>query len=261
MKKGVTIWNYKQKPTMEMAREFYEAGFDAISWHGRYFSEADDRGRDEIADFLNETKMYFTVHHRLPKAKDDDDYYKAFYVHMDRILNWQIKYGLLGGLTFDIYSEYESTLSYLADAIKMFRGTGVFLACEDVPLTQDVYDGFFKNFLTADDNFGILIDIGHMNIRMTQQNKRGHQDFIDVFNNLPLQLKEIHLHDNLGENDDHMYSGYGTLPHNSIAQGLKAINFDGVVSVEIIQREGWKVEDAIKYANMTHKALQDCWNL
>ena len=256
MKKGVTIWNYKQKASLDAAQAFYDIGYDAVSWHGKYFSEMSDEGRDEIADFLSKNKMCFTIHHRLPKARDDDDFYKDFYIHLDRILNWQKKYGLLEGLSFDIYNEYESTLSYLEYAVKLFRGTGVFLACEDLPLEQDVYERFFEKMLTPDDNFGILIDTGHLNIRMTQQNKREPKNFIDAFKKLPLQVKEIHLHDNLGLDDDHMYSGYGTLPHNAIMQGLKEICFDGIVSVEIIQREGWSLDEGIKYAEMTHRALQ-----
>jgi sugar phosphate isomerase/epimerase len=107
-----------------------------------------------------------------------------------------------------------------------------------------------------------------MNLRQTKKNDHTDEAFITAFADLPLTVRELHLHDNKGVNDNHMYLGYGTLPLPAVVKGLQKTNFDGVVTIEIVQsdwplddgsRRGWPLEQGVKYATEAMSAVEGLW--
>jgi len=247
MHKGVAIWNYHRggdnhRENMENARFFYEHGFDAVSWHGHEFDCLNEEQGAELAEFLKETGMVLTAHHILPDP-EDKEHVKRFGVALENMAAWQQKYKLLNGLTFDFWYPHATTLPYLGDAIRTFRGLGSFIACEDTPMNERKYEQFLP-YLTSEDDFGILIDLGHMNFRMNVLDMHEPEDLMWAFKRLPLKVREIHISDNKGRRDDHMYVGWGCLPVDAMGKALHAVGFDGIVTMELVNPNNtWTLDE------------------
>lgn len=259
VKKGVAIWNYHRggdihAENMGNARYFHDHGFDAVSWLGSEFDHMTEEQVQELTAWLKESGQTLTVHHILPDP-DRVEACRYFEEALVRMENWQKRYGLITGLTFDFWYDRARMLPYLKKALDEFRGLGVFLACEDNPLDDAAMESFAP-YITAEDDYGILIDLGHMNMRHTRWEKRSAQDFQAAFTGLPLKLREIHVSDNLGLKDDHSYLHFGTLPVTDIVSALQNIGFDGIVTIEIVNHN-WTLEEHRSHAVETAQELCD----
>ena len=84
------------------------------------------------------------------------------------------------------------------------------------------------------------------------------EDFEAAIRSVPFDVLEIHLHNNKGRKDEHMYISHGNLPLEGCIAGLRGKRFDGVVTVEIIQRE-WPAEQGCQYAEQTRDAFFRAW--
>jgi len=256
MYKSITVWNYGQD-RIANAYRFNKMGFNAISWLGMHFASNTEQQDEELVKLLKDTGMKFTVHSLLPDP-DKPEACEAFLKEIEKVQKWQRKYGLLYSYTFDFWTDVPRTLPYLGKMLEALRGSGVWVACEDKPLTEADYE-LFKPYIKPEDKFGILIDVGHMNIRQHKNGLARSEDYIQAFENLPLPLVEVHLSDNDNEKDEHSYLGNGTLPLEAAVKGLKSIGFDGFASVEMIPRD-WSREQTFANAERSSKAFFDCWN-
>lgn len=256
MKKCVTVWNYEGDP-VENAYKFHKIGFEAVSWLGSVFQRYDEEEDARLAAMLKETGLQFTVHSRLPNPDDQEDC-ALFRQELEHGVNWQRKYGLLYSYTFDFWYDRERLMPYLEQALCEFRGMGTVLACEDNPLDMKQME-IFDKVLRPGDQFGILLDAGHMNIRQHTDCRINYRDFVEAIDYIPMPIIEVHLHDNKGQKDDHMYLGYGNLPLDAVVEGLKKHGFDGFVTVEIIRRQ-WSEEQAFQYAVDSRDQFLRLWN-
>ena len=162
MKNCVTVWNYPGDK-IEIAYRFHELGFDAVSWLGSDFANMTEAEDERLVEMLRKTGMLLTVHSRMPNP-DKPELCEAFHREMRRAAAWQKKYGLIYSYTFDFWTAVETTVPYLDEALKTFRGLNVVVACEDIPLNAHQLEAFLP-YITDEDKFGVLIDVGHMNIR------------------------------------------------------------------------------------------------
>lgn len=55
----------------------------------------------------------------------------------------------------------------------------------------------------------------------------------EYFAALPLQLLEVHLSDNDGVEDQHLPLGRGNVDFKAVARGLRNINFDRFMTIEM----------------------------
>ena len=257
MKKCVTVWNYPGD-RVENAYKFHSLGFEAVSWLGGEFIQLSEAEDERLVTMLKETGMLFTVHSRLPDPAKPESC-EAFLKEIERAAAWQDKYGLLYSYTFDFWFDVQGTLPYLKKMLDAFRGKSTIIACEDIPLNKRQLDEMSK-FLSPKDKFGILLDLGHMNMRQRCIELIEPEDFIAAIEALPLPIIEVHVHDNMSYKDEHMYLGYGTLPLNAIITGLKKKNFDGFVTMEIVRREEWSLEQTFQYPVDGHNRFFSCWN-
>lgn len=257
MYRGVAIWNYEGN-AVENAQTFLTAGFDAVSWNAPLFVDRyGQEEREAVADYLKRAKQYLTMHNLLPSPYDASEIASAR--HAWRILlDWHRQHGLLRGMTFDFVHPHDDQLPLLAECLEMFRGQGVFLACEDTPLRARTMDKFAR-YLSPADDFGILIDLGHLNIRQWKMELHEAEDFEKMFRDLPLPVRELHVHDNKGRKDEHRELGAGVLPLEAVVQALKRIHFDGIVTVEVVNSQGWDVSTHIKKAIETSDRFFAAW--
>ena len=76
---------------------------------------------------------------------------------------------------------------------------------------------------------GILLDVGHAYVAARTQG-RGIGPFVDA---IPLEICELHVTDNHGDNDEHLRPGAGTLDFAALRDALARRGFDGPVNMEV----------------------------
>lgn len=90
-----------------------------------------------------------------------------------------------------------------------------------------------------DDHFKICLDTGH----------------VSYFPDLSLeeeacalagQIRVLHVHDNGGEKDEHLYPGRGIIDWQGFAKALKHIGFEGVLSLETAPADGLPAQEYSK---------------
>ncbi len=98
------------------------------------------------------------------------------------------------------------------------------------------------------DQFGVLIDTGHCQI-----NGEDLKTVLRLCQGLPLH---IHLDDNHGNFDDHLVPGEGSIDFLSFADGLREINYQGYLSVELGAKDILDPSDACK---RSFDILKEIW--
>jgi sugar phosphate isomerase/epimerase len=88
----------------------------------------------------------------------------------------------------------------------------------DVPELRRIVDA------VDDAHLGLIYDSGHANMA---------GDPVGVVRAMGPRLWGVHLHDNLGENDDHMIPGTGTAPLEAIAAAMAEVGYGGTFLLEV----------------------------
>jgi sugar phosphate isomerase/epimerase len=109
---------------------------------------------------------------------------------------------------------------------------GVNIAFENLPQkyafimkSPEDFIKFYKE--TRLNDIGIVLDIGHANLE-------GHAEAF--LRKLPDKIVEIHVSDNMGDNDQHLGLGYGTIDWTQFRQTLEDIDYDKTIFIESVER-------------------------
>ena len=81
------------------------------------------------------------------------------------------------------------------------------------------------------ENLKICLDTGHAAIF-------NGEDVAHAVRTIGHRLEALHIHDNHGKQDEHLYPGYGIIDWDNFAKALKEIGFDKVISLETCPRDG-----------------------
>ena len=76
------------------------------------------------------------------------------------------------------------------------------------------------------DTVGVTLDVGHMNLH-------GMPGVAEAFALLGERVKQVHLHDNKGEKDEHCWPGEGTIDWNAVRTGIAALKQPPTGTLEI----------------------------
>ncbi len=89
------------------------------------------------------------------------------------------------------------------------------------------------------DTVGVCLDVGHMNLP-------GMPPLAEAFSLLSKRIKEVHLHDNGGERDEHCWPGDGTTDWNAVREGMATLPDDvkGVLEVNFLPETDAKTMSA-----------------
>lgn len=249
---GLAIWHYPTRNDLENVRFFADHGFEAVSMHGRAMAKV---GMNETlgADFaavIREKNMILTAHSKLPLSHSEEEI-ALFKRDIDAIAKWQKQYGLLEVLSFDVAQEVRDNVMPYIDYVLQYEQFGK-VALEDFGVTEDERAQIEP--LKGNSRFGYLIDIGHMNIRIRGLNTEpinlfrnsssecpktdnpGYDEFLQAFRSKEFPIFEIHLHNNDGAGDLHDFLERGTIDMQAIANILKEMDFEGVVTIETVPR-------------------------
>lgn len=248
MKNGLAIWHYPHRTVLENVAYFAKQGYDSVSLHGSHMVQicSSEEASAELADIIKETGLVLTVHHKLPRSHEETDVV-AFRQEVDLIAAWQEKYRLLHIYSFDVPQLIRDSISpdldYVLGRIKETK-----IAVEDFGLTEAECSQI--DYLKGNPRFGYLIDIGHMFIRLRGKNGSGRTlfthsesegpvtdspnsaDFAAAFRSKGFPIFEMHLHNNDGIEDMHYFLEDGCLKVEEVARAVKALKFDGVMTIE-----------------------------
>lgn len=133
------------------------------------------------------------------------------------------------GTANDTWSERTLDLSMTAvEHIKAFaHPLGVKTLIETLPNDVTTPDHLMEMLRIAHlDTVNVCLDAGHVNLH-------GMGGVENAFNVLGPRLRELHLHDNHGEKDEHLWPGEGTVDWNAVRTGLAGLKQDVTGVLEI----------------------------
>jgi sugar phosphate isomerase/epimerase len=250
MIQGLAIWHYPHRNMVENIRYFAAQGLPSVSVHGAQFVNAiaDPATSDAIAAAVSETGVVFTVHYCLPR-KHDPEAVAVFEAGIRAIAEWQRAHGTVAVLSFDVPQPIRGGVGiggYVDFVLETVSDCKV--AGGDFGLNADEREQIAH--LKGNDRFGYLVDIGHLFIRVRGQNRSGKTLFTNapdehlVYENPDrtvfkeaLESKEhpifeMHLHNNNGVDDLHWFLEQGSMNVPAVAQTLRDMGFEGVLTVE-----------------------------
>jgi sugar phosphate isomerase/epimerase len=144
---------------------------------------------------------------------------------------WVLHPGMITGITqFYPGSEWKQNMQSIRKLAKTAEEYNLRVAIENLPQkygsimkTPEDFQKLYNETGLAD--IGIVLDAGHANL----------EDQIEPFlTQLPEKIFELHLSDNMGEQDQHLGIGDGKINWQTLVQNLKRINYKGIIMVESI---------------------------
>jgi len=235
MRYGVAVWNWHDppQPLPEFISELVSEGFGAIAVQPREILGLDHQELADVLAVLDEHDMPVTVHAAAADFPADT---------MHGLLN------RLGSrfhaVTFDgIMVPAPSGRRWDAAAMvqtllmvdRLGAQVGVRFGIEDFPIDAQAITEFAADLAPVRDNprWGMLVDLGHLNIRRHASGYFGARSVTDNIQRLPATVHELHIHDNDGTRDVHMPLGTGTLDYAEAARALRDMGFDGIATIEV----------------------------
>jgi sugar phosphate isomerase/epimerase len=257
MKCSVAAWLYVRdgKPLPHLVNEFADLGFDAVSFRCETIMNVDAAVRRDVSAVMAERGLTATVHtHGGMTDEGLDAVVDTFGERLYSITMDADKVNDSRGRFVDA----SATVAVLERIEKATRGTSVWFGAEDFPrdaLALAYYRDDLAPLLNCP-RFGLLVDVGHMNLHLRSLKYYRGVTPEEYFARLPLPLIELHLHDNDGTRDQHRYFGSGNNDFAAVARGVRAIGFDGVATIEAVPE--WcdlTPDEAMPHA----KASLDAW--
>lgn len=97
---------------------------------------------------------------------------------------------------------------------------------EPFPFLMKSVEDFQKFYSEANENIGLVFDVGHANINQQIES------FLTTFAD---KIVHIHAHDNTGKSDEHLGIGHGNINWKKTAALIKNISYKGTVVVESVE--------------------------
>ncbi|MDH7601198.1 MAG: TIM barrel protein [Armatimonadota bacterium] len=251
---GLAIWNFAAGTLAQRIRRCAAEGFDFISLIGRDAASLSRGQCPDVEEALLETSLAVTIHAGMMSGCDlvpaeillDD--FKSF-------IDWHDRTGRLACVHYDAArsrgGEFLSShmRQVLSEILECSAGAGVKVGVEDWPITQEQFAECED--LSRYEHFGLLIDLGHLNIRLRRRYGLDSPFPVDAardfFRQLPLPVNELHLHNNNGERDQHAPLSNGNADMSTLARILAEAGTTCLATVEIVpawsgidEDQGWR---------------------
>src|SRR3972149_11955974 len=144
---------------------------------------------------------------------------------------WVLHPGLITGIAmFYPGSDWTQNVKSVLALHKTAKENGLRIAIENLPKkygsimkTPEDFTRLYKE--TGLTDIGIVLDTGHANLETQTE---------PFLAQLPDKIFELHLSDNMGEQDQHLGIGYGKIDWQSLTQSLRRISFNGTIMVESV---------------------------
>lgn len=262
---GIATWNFSQGTLAERIDRFAAMGYNAVSL---IFSDACAMSRGEAPDVeeaLDRHSLAVTLHGGLAPTKEllQTD---ALLADFESFVRWQARSGRLVSVNYDAAKirtergfEYQSEAMHdvLAKMLELSNGAGFTVGVEDWPRNSEQFA--FVEDLTRYPHYGMLIDLGHLNIRLERADGQDQSFPAEVarkhIDRMPLRVNELHVHNNDGKRDLHAPPSVGTSDVRALAKILKSKGVDCISTIELVpawcgltEDQGWQAaEEALSF--------------
>ncbi|MCQ2387164.1 MAG: sugar phosphate isomerase/epimerase [Clostridia bacterium] len=150
---------------------------------------------------------------------------------------------------------YKINLDFFNEVLKIAKSNGITLCIENLPFKTHLSKvETVKQFISEfnDDNFKACLDTGHANCQKLEIDK--------AVKILGSDLKALHIHDNMGDTDSHLFIGDGNINWDKFALALKEIGYSGAYNLEtkvsdndFIDREAKQIALSKKIRSLSEK--------
>ncbi len=246
MKNGLAAWHYPHRSVIENIDFFAGKGFDSISFNGASIAKTLAERGEEAADHFRRSGMILTLHYALPGAPEPEKE-EPFREGIRIFGEWQRKYGLIENLTFDVSDRVRGCMTQYVDFV-FDEVPNCKVGLEDYGLTEMELEQAAR--YKGNDRFGYLIDIGHLYIRLRGEcdskatlfthsafegpktDRPDSAAFLNAFKSKTFPIIEMHLHNNDGVKDTHLFLEDGTADVKAIAKAICDFGYEGIVTIE-----------------------------
>lgn len=241
---GIATWNYREGTLAQRIDRFAEMGYTAVS-----LSAADARAlaRGETPDVeaaIRRHDLAITIHAGLA-PKGEPLQHDAILADFSLFAQWHKRSGALVSINYDAAKlqtgdgkwEFQSAamVRALEDMLEMSVAAGFSVGVEDWP--RDAEQSAIVDHLRKYEHYGVLIDLGHLNMRIPKPGGDGSfsidaaREYLDRFD---LPVNELHVHNNDGKADLHAPPTTGTADMAAIAKLLIEKGVNCVSTIEIV---------------------------
>lgn len=126
---------------------------------------------------------------------------------------------------------WELNIEFMSELLDFAKKHDVTVCLENMPFTQFSIATperilKFVNKMN-DESFKICLDTGHVAVFPDLKSD-------ECIKTLGNQIRVLHVHDNMGDNDSHLYPTNGIINWQNTVNALREINFDGSFSLETL---------------------------
>lgn len=231
---AVSLWTFHEKGTTlpGLVAQFADAGFNAMSLAPPPLLAVDPGEARETIREMECRGLPLTLHADFSQTDAE----------------WDFLFDCCGTrlrcITFDAawtsdscghFYDASGMAARLGNIAARSEGSVLRFGVEDFPLDAKAMAYYRDALAPVLDNprFGMLVDLGHMNLRMHAPKGFGGRTPLECLQALPLPVIEVHVHDNDGRRDLHQPIGDGNADFSGMADALRAIGFDGVSTIEV----------------------------
>ena len=152
---------------------------------------------------------------------------------------------------------WDINLAFMKSLLKTAKEYGVTICVENTPFGQFSLASPQQILSLVeemnDDYFKVCLDTGHVTMA-------GDWSVGESVRRLADNIKVLHVHDNDGKADQHLPIYDGIIDWQDFAAALKEVNFDGVLSVEVVPKETLPTDEfenqSMKLAQSARKTTQ-----
>lgn len=197
-------------------------------------AEQIERGRKSILDALGSYNLGVQAHMPwyIPLAFPYERVQKALHIECAAIFRAAASLGAkrmtIHPLAFPASAQgrkmrFEQMVANLKELHKTAADVGLDLLVENMDAKMMSIDEFQTLFSTLD--MGMTLDVGHTHTAKGE----GFRKYWEAF---APRVRHVHLHDNLGNNDDHLPLGAGKMDVPKVVETLKS-GYDGTITLEV----------------------------
>ena len=143
----------------------------------------------------------------------------------------------------------ELNVTALKPLQKMAASRGLTLVLENFRAPFDTVSTY-RQLLEQVPGLQIHLDVGHANM--------GGDDGVTFCERLGEHIKHVHFSDNRGREDDHLPLGVGSIDWNKVVASLKAIGYDGTITLEVFCNDERTLFD---YLRTSRELVLKLWNI
>ena len=255
MKKGISLYFGFYLPIEKRVELIKSAGFDCvISNADKKFNDNSKRKFLLQCKLIKKNKLRFSSLHMSYSIKELPYFWKNTKLghklekNLIRDVKIAKKFGFSCVVVHLMGQPNQIGLDRLKRILKVCAKVKIPLAIENI----DENDCLFYVFKIINDKYlKFCFDIGHQNIYDKDI------DFLELFKD---KLIALHLHDNMGVNDDHTLNRYGSINWRNFARKIAKINPNICLDYEILMKFK-KDETASQVVNLTFNQALELENM